>query len=33
MFQTEFVDKTKTHILCSKIFHPPHENRVIYEII
>jgi hypothetical protein len=31
MFQTKFVEKTKTHFLCLIIFFP--ENRAIYEIV
>jgi hypothetical protein len=30
MFQTEVVEKIKTHILCSVSFSP--KNRVVYEI-
>jgi hypothetical protein len=30
MFQTKFVDKTKTHILCSITFS---QNRAVYEIM
>jgi hypothetical protein len=36
MFQTEFVEKIKTHILCSIITPPPFpfpENRAAYEIM
>ena len=32
MFQTEIVDKIKTHILCSKFLSFFPENLVIYEI-
>jgi len=31
MFQTKFVKKIKTHILCSVTFPPP-ENRAVYDI-
>ena len=31
MFQTKFVEKTKTHILCSVIFFP-FQNGAVYEI-
>jgi hypothetical protein len=31
MFQTEFIDYIKTHVLCSIFFSP--ENRAVYEIM
>jgi hypothetical protein len=32
MFQKKFVEKIKTHILCTLNFFPP-ENRAVYEIM
>jgi len=31
MFQTKFVEKLETHILCS--ITPPRQNRAVYEIM
>jgi len=33
MFQTELLEKIKTHVLLSAIFPPPPKNRALYEIM
>jgi hypothetical protein len=32
MFQTKFVEKIKTHILCSVTFPPPPQTRAVYNL-